>query len=155
MSSRLFIKVRERNGLAYSIHTSVDSATDSGYLVTQAGIDHKNLEKAVKLILAEYISLRDKKITAKELQKAKDYLKGITSLSLDASDNQASFFAAQELLEGKILSVEEKFKKIDAVSIDDIKKVAEDIFVEDGLNLAVIGPIEESKREELKKILKL
>ena len=47
MSSRLFIKVRERNGLAYSIHTSANSATDTGYLVTQAGIDHKNLEKAV------------------------------------------------------------------------------------------------------------
>ena len=57
MSSRLFIKVRERNGLAYSIHTSVDSATDAGYLVTQAGIDHKNLEKAIKLILQEYRSI--------------------------------------------------------------------------------------------------
>jgi len=63
MSSRLFIKVRERNGLAYSIHTSVDNATDTGYLVTQAGIDHKNLEKAIKLILQEYKDLKDKKIT--------------------------------------------------------------------------------------------
>ena len=76
MSSRLFIKVRERNGLAYSIHTSADNATDTGYLVTQAGIDHKNLEKSVTLILKEYADLRDKKITAKELQKAKDYFKG-------------------------------------------------------------------------------
>lgn len=155
MSSRLFIKVRERNGLAYSIHTSTDSATDSGYLVTQAGIDHKNLEKAIKIILAEYKNLRDKKITAKELKKAKDYLRGITSLSLDASDNQASFFGMQELLENNILSVEEKFKKLDAVSIEDIKKVAEDIFTEDKLNLAVIGPIEENKKDDLKKILKL
>ena len=145
MSSRLFIKVRERNGLAYSIHTSADNATDTGYLVTQAGIDHKNLEKAVKLILEEYKDLRDKKITAKELQKAKDYLKGVMSLSLDASDSQASFYGLQELLEKDILTPEEKFKKIDEVSVDDIKKIAEDIFLPEKLNLAIIGPFEETR----------
>jgi predicted Zn-dependent peptidase len=154
MSSRLFIKVRERSGLAYSIHTSADSSTDAGYLVTQAGIDSKNLEKTVKLILEEYKNLKDKKITEKELQKAKDYIKGITSLSLDASDYQTSFYATQELLESKILSPEEKFAKIDEISVDDIKKVAEEIFVSEKLNLAVIGPMEENIKEDLKKILK-
>ena len=155
MSSRLFIKVRERNGLAYSIHTSVDNATDVGYLVTQAGIDHKNLEKSVKLILQEYKALKDKKITKKELQKAKDYLKGTTSLSLDSSDTQASFYAVQELLERDILTPEEKFKKIDEVSTDDIKNIAEDIFLPEKLNLAVIGPVEEKDNEKLKQLLKL
>jgi len=149
MSSRLFIEVRERNGLAYSIHTSVDNSTDTGYLVTQAGIDHKNLEKSVKLILKEYKDLKDKKVSERELQKAKDYLKGTTSLFLDSSDNQASFFALQELLEGVILSPEEKFKKIDEVSVNDIQKTAEDIFLSENLNLAVIGPIAENSQEEL------
>jgi len=83
--------------------------------VTQAGIDHKNLEKSIELILEEYKDLRDKKITEKELQKAKDYLKGNTSLSLDSSDNQASFYGMQELLEKDIMTPEEKFKKIDEV----------------------------------------
>ncbi|MGD0576558.1 MAG: pitrilysin family protein, partial [Candidatus Staskawiczbacteria bacterium] len=155
MSSRLFIKVRERNGLAYSIHTSADNATDAGYLVTQAGIDHKNLEKAVKLILEEYKDIRDKKITAKELQKSKDYLKGVMSLSLDASDSQASYYGLQELLEKNILTPEEKFKKIDEVTIDDIQKIAADIFQPDKLNLAVIGPFEEKDSERLKSLLKL
>ncbi len=155
MSSRLFIKVRERNGLAYSIHTSVDTATDVGYLVTQAGIDHKNLEKSVELILEEYKDLRENKITEKELQKAKDYIKGITSLSLDSSDNQASFYGMQELLEKNILTPEEKFKKIDAVTIEDIQKVAEDIFVPEKINLAIIGPYEEAESSKLKKLLKL
>ncbi len=154
MSSRLFIKVRERNGLAYSIHTSVDNATDVGYLVTQAGIDHKNLEKSVQLILEEYKDLRDNKITEKELQKAKDYIKGATSLSLDSSDNQATFYGLQELLEKNILTPEEKFEKIDAVTVDDIKKVAEDIFALEKLNLAVIGPYEEAESEKIKKLLK-
>ncbi|MCX6718160.1 MAG: pitrilysin family protein [Candidatus Staskawiczbacteria bacterium] len=155
MSSRLFIKVRERNGLAYSIHTSADSSTDTGYLVTQAGIDHKNLEKSVKLILQEYKSMKDKKITQKELQKAKDYLKGITSLSLDSSDSQASFYAVQELLEKNILTPEEKFKKIDEVSVDDIQKIAEDIFLPEKLNLAIIGPFEEKENERLRQLLKI
>ena len=155
MSSRLFIKVRERNGLAYSIHTSTDNATDTGYLVTQAGIDHKNLEKSIKLILQEYKTIKDKKITAKELQKAKDYLKGVMSLSLDASDSQASFYGLQELLEQNILTPEDKFKKIDEVSIEDIKAVTEDIFLPEKLNLAVIGPIEEKDSDKIKQLLKL
>lgn len=155
MSSRLFISVRERNGLAYSIHTSTDNSTDTGYLVTQAGIDHKNLEKAIKLILQEYKSLKEKKISPKELQKAKDYLKGTMSLSLDSSDSQASFYTAQELLEQKILTPEERFAKIDEVSAEDVKKVAEDIFLPEKLNLAILGPLEENKKESLKKLLKI
>jgi len=155
MSSRLFIKVRERNGLAYSIHTSADSLTDTGYLVTQAGIDHKNLEKSVQLIIEEYKNLRDNVISQKELQKAKDYLKGTTLLSLDASNSQASFYGMQELLEHKMLTPEEKFAMIDEISVNDIKKVAEDIFKSEKINLAVIGPAEESARESLQKLLKL
>ncbi len=155
MSSRLFIKVREKNGLAYSIHTSVDNFTDTGYLATQAGIDHKNLEKSIQLILEEYKDMRDKKITDKELQKAKDYLKGATTLSLDSSDSLASFYGLQELLRGDISTPEQNFQKIDKVSINDIKEIAEDIFVPEKLNLAVIGPLEESQQEELKKLLKI
>jgi predicted Zn-dependent peptidase len=155
MSSRLFIKVRERNGLAYSIHTSTDNSTDAGYLVTQAGIDHKNLEKSIELILQEYKDLKNKKITEKELQKAKDYMKGTTALYLDSSDSQASFYAAQELLEKRILTPEEKFRMIDRVSVDDIKSVAEDIFVPEKLNLAVIGPVEEKDADKLKRLLKI
>ena len=155
MSSRLFIKVRERNGLAYSIHTSTSNATDAGYLVTQAGIDHKNLEKSVELILEEYKDLRDKKITEKELQKAKDYLRGAMSLSLDSSDSQASFYGMQELLEKDMLTPEEKFEKIDEVTVDQIKEIAEDIFQPEKLNLSVIGPFEEKDFDRLKQLLKL
>ncbi len=155
MSSRLFIQVRERRGLAYYIHTSVDAGSDAGFLVTQAGIDHKNIEKSVELILREYKSFKDKKVSEKELQKAKDYLKGSTSLSLDSSDSQASFYAVQEVVEGKILTPEERFREIDKISADDIKRVAEEIFISEKLNLAIIGPFQETKKEGLKKILKI
>jgi len=155
MSSRLFISVRERNGLAYHVHTSIDTMTDIGYLVTQAGIKNNSLEKAIELVLAEYKDLKEKKITPKELKKAKDYLRGTMALSLDASDTQASFFAMQEVMGQKVLSPEEKLKLIDKVTINDINKIAKDIFLPEKLNLSVIGPVEESEKERLKELLKL
>jgi predicted Zn-dependent peptidase len=155
MSSRLFLSVRERNGLAYYVHTSFDATTDTGYLVTQAGIRNNSLEKAISLILKEYKDLKSKKITDKELRKAKDYSRGTMALSLDATDAQASFYATQEVMGKEVLTPEQKLKMIDKVSANDIKKVAEEIFLPQKLNLAAIGPIEESKKEELKKILKI
>ncbi len=155
MSSRLFINVREKNGLTYYIHTSANSFTDTGYLVTSAGVDHKNLEKAVNLTLREYKLLKEKKISGDELQKAKDYLKGTLSLSLESSDNQADFYAWQDLLEGVILTPEEKFKIIDQISANDIKKVAQEIFVPEKLNLVAIGPFEEKEKNKFEQILKI
>lgn len=155
MSSRLFISVRERNGLGYYVHTSVDTTTDTGFLVTQSGIKNDSLHKAVGLVLDEYRDLRDKKITPKELKKAKDFVRGSMSLSLDATDAQASFYATQEVMGRELLTPEERMKMIDKVTVSDIKKVAEDIFKNEKLNLSVIGPFEETEKEALMKILKL
>ncbi|MBU3934468.1 insulinase family protein [Patescibacteria group bacterium] len=153
MSSRLFISVRERRGLAYYIRTIPESNLDTGCLVTSAGVDHKNVEDVIKLILKGYRSFKDKTITEKELQRAKDYYRGTMNLSLESSDSQASFYTSQELFKKEILSSEEIFKKIDRVTINDIKKVAVDIFQPDKLNLALIGPFEE--KERFNKLLKI
>ncbi len=153
MSSRLFISVREKAGLAYYVKTSSENNLDTGYLVTQSGVDHKNTEKAVKLILKEYESLKIKKVSKKELQKAKDYLKGNSILSLESSDAQASFYAGQEILEGKILNLKEKLKKIDEVTIKDLQLAAREIFRSQNLNLALIGPFKD--KNEFKNLLKL
>jgi len=153
MSSRLFISVRERRGLAYYIRTSAENSTDTGYLVTSAGVDHKNVEEVIRLILKEYRSFKSKPITREELKKTKDYLKGSTLLSLESSDSQAFFHAEQEILKGKILTAEDIFKKIDQVTINDIKEVAEDIFKPEKLNLALIGPFKE--KEKFEKLLKI
>ncbi|OGZ64091.1 MAG: hypothetical protein A3A98_03865 [Candidatus Staskawiczbacteria bacterium RIFCSPLOWO2_01_FULL_40_39] len=155
MSSRLFISVRERNGLAYYIRSSVDATTDTGYLVTQAGIKNDSLEKAIGLILQEYRGLKNRKITPKELKKAKDYVKGTMALSLDATDTQASFYTAQEVMGEKVLTPQEKLKLIDKVTVHDIKKVAEDIFLPEKLNLAVIGPFDKKEKEKLEALLKI
>jgi len=153
MSSRLFTLIRERKGLCYYIHTSSDSSTDTGYLVTQAGIPHKNVEQVIKLIIREYKKLKTVKITEKELQKAKDYLKGTINLKLESSDYQASFHSFEELLTNKILTPEEKFAKLDKVSISDVQKIAQDIFKPEKLNLAIIGP--HKNKEKFQSLLKI
>lgn len=155
MSSRLFISVRERNGLGYYVHTSVDTTTDTGYLVTQSGIKNDSLRKAIELVLHEYRDLRDRTINPKELKKAKDYIRGTMALSLDATDAQASFYAHQEVMGEKVLTPEEKLKYLEKVTVKDIREVAKDIFKNEKLNLAVIGPFEESEKTALEKMLKL
>jgi predicted Zn-dependent peptidase len=153
MSSRLFISVRAEKGLCYYIRTSSEYSTDAGYLVTQAGIPHKNIGKVIDLILKEYNELKTKKLTAQELQKAKDYLKGVSVLSLESSDAQASFYSSQELLSHKILTLEEEFAKIDKVTSDDVQKVAQSIFRPEKLNLALIGPHKD--KIKFQKLLKI
>ena len=153
MSSRLHISVRERQGLAYYIHTYSESDTDVGYLMTSAGINNQSVDKAIKLILKEYKAMKDKKINKEELQKTKDYLKGSLTLSLESSSAQASFCAFQESLSESILTLEEKCAKIDKVTREDVLSVAQDIFQSEKLNLALIGPFKNKKRFE--KLLKL
>lgn len=97
--------------------------------------------------------MKDKKINKEELQKAKDYLKGTLTLSLESSDAQASFYTGQELLTGKILTPEQEFKKIDEITENDILKVAKDIFKPEKLNLALIGPFKD--KDKFEKILKI
>lgn len=146
MSSRLFGEIREKLGLAYYIRTDSISDPDTGSLVTQAGIENKNIEKAISVIFREYKKISKVKVSAGELKKAKDYIKGKAALELESSDARASFYAGQELLEKRILTQEEIFKKIDKVSANDILKAARDIFNPRNLNLALIGPIREKEK---------
>ncbi|MAF20647.1 MAG: hypothetical protein CMI55_03120 [Parcubacteria group bacterium] len=153
MSSRLWISVRERQGLAYYVSTGIDLDTDAGFLVTRAGVDNQRVDKAIKIILDEYKKIAQKKISPAELRKAKDYTKGTALIGLEASDEQASFYTFQELLTGEILTPEQKFAKIEAVTVNDIQRVAQDIFRPDKLNLALIGPFKDKTKFE--KILKI
>lgn len=153
MSSRLFVKIREEMGAAYYISTESVSYPDSGYFTTGAGVDNKKIEKVILAILKEYKKISRKKVPQKELKKAKDCIKGKTALLLESSNVQASFYANQELLEKKILTPEQIFKKIDKVTPTDILKVAKDIFQPQKLNLAIIGPFKNKKR--FRKILKI
>lgn len=153
MSSRLFTEVRERRGLAYSVHTCVETYHDAGYLATQCGVEHQNLEKTMDVILSEYKKIAAELVDEKELQKAKDYIKGHFALGMEGSDDVVGYLVTQEVLRHKITLPQEYSQMIDRVTAADILRVAKDIFKNEKLNLAIIGPHINSK--QLIKILSL
>lgn len=152
MSSRLFTEVREKRGLAYYVGSSTETFSDCGYFTSRAGVEHKNLELAVKVILGEYKKISTEKVSEKELQKAKDYIKGKSIMGFEESDEVAMFFVDQEVRRGKIMTMEKIFAEIDKVTAKDILRVAKEIFQPNKLNLAVVGPHRDGKR--LEKILR-
>ncbi|NTW46510.1 MAG: insulinase family protein, partial [Candidatus Moranbacteria bacterium] len=152
---RLFIEVRERRGLAYQVRTETDSFHDAGYLATQCGVEHENLEKALSVILDEYRKIATEKVDEDELRKAKEYIKGGMAMGLEGSDDVAEYLVAQEVLKGEAELPKEKIRTIEKVTADDVLRVARDIFRNDRLNLAVIGPHDARKEAKLKKMLTL
>ncbi|MBI5421339.1 MAG: insulinase family protein [Parcubacteria group bacterium] len=152
MSSRLFQKIRGELGAAYYVRSGADFFTDSGMFVTSVGAEHSKLEITLEAILTEYKRLKTELVSKEELQKAKDYLKGGLVLSIETSDELASFYGGQEIMTKIIQDPEEVFLKIDAVTAEEVMSVANDIFKTEHLNLALIGPVKEDQSFE--KILK-
>ncbi|MGB2791086.1 MAG: pitrilysin family protein [Candidatus Moraniibacteriota bacterium] len=148
MSSRLFMAVRERRGLAYSVHTGTDAYHDAGYLSTQCGVEHGNLEKTIAVILEEYKRIATEAVPEKELLKAKEHIKGSMAMHLESSDDIVGYLVDQEVLKGEIVLPENRYAKIDAVTSADVRRVAEMIFRSDRLNLAIIGPQKSAKKLE-------
>ena len=140
MSSRLFVEIREKRGLGYYLSTNYEADPDAGYLATSLGVDNQRVKEAIKIVVEEYKKIREKGITSEELKKAKEYQKGKLALSLESSDAQAFFYGVQYILQSKIYSLEEIYKKIDKVRESDILKVAREIFIPEKLNLVVVGP---------------
>jgi predicted Zn-dependent peptidase len=146
MSSRLFIELRERRGLAYYVRTRNEQYTDSGYLVTQAGVPKDKVEESARLIVEAYQKMVDEDVTIAELKRAKDLYSGRLAIQLEASDDVANWYAGRAVMERALVSPEEFLQKIKAVTISDIRRVAKNIFVEKNLNLAVIGSQADAKK---------
>lgn len=145
MSSRLFMEIREKLGLAYYIRTVSELSPDTGYLATFAGLKNENVEKALKVIMKEYQKLAAKKVSSKELRNAKDRIKGQMALSLESSDSKAEFYGIQEILENRFFTPEEVYDRIEKVKVSDIQRVARDLFLGKNLNLVVLGPFKDKK----------
>jgi len=152
MSSRLFSLIREKSGLAYYVRTSADTLRDTGFLVTQAGVDNRRIDRAIELILSEYQRTKEELVPEAELQKAKEYLKGVLWLSLEQAENLASYYAQYEVLGLKPMTPEEVCRRIDQVDANSIRRLARNIFQNQNLNLALIGP---SRASQFNKILKI
>jgi len=140
MSSRLFIEVRERRGLCYSIRASVDNYEDVGVFLIRAGLDAERLTEAMKVIFGELKKIKKNGVTEKELRYIKDNIAGSLKLSLEDSSNYAEFFGRQELYLSKAETPEERLLEIEKVTCVDIKRVANLILDLEKFAIAVVGP---------------
>lgn len=145
MSSRLFMEIRERRGLAYDIHSYVDHFLDSGAITVYAGVDPKHVETVIKAILEELSHLKDD-VPEVELTKARELAKGRLLLRMEDTRSVAGWIGAQELLAGRILTVDEVVSIIDAINPEDLERVARELFIGDKLNLAIVGPVTDGER---------
>lgn len=140
MSSRLFIEVRERRGLAYSVHTAAEHFVDTGYIATQIGVDPNKVKDALSVILNEYKKIREVAVSGSELKKAKENIKGHLLIRMESTNAVAQYVGGQEVLTGRILTLDEVFKNFDAVTPKDIQRVAQKYLAPEYLRIAAITP---------------
>jgi len=153
MSSRLFMEVRERRGLAYYVRASGGSYQDTGMFNIGAGVQIGKINEALKVIADELKKIKNQSVNPTELQKAKDYIKGKSILALEDNQVRLDWFLERAAFYSKILAPAEIFKKIDAVTTADVAKVANDLFKNKNLTLAIIGPYK--NKNQFKKLLEV
>jgi predicted Zn-dependent peptidase len=148
MSSRLFTEVRERRGLAYYIYGHQQGYTDAGTLFSQGGVDIQRIDDAVRTVVGEFARIAAEPIESDELEKARNFAKGRLVLSLEDPKGMILFGLRNEVLEGTLREPDEVLAALDAVTIEDVQRVAQDIIREDRLNFALIGPFDDPERFE-------
>jgi predicted Zn-dependent peptidase len=152
MSSRLFTEVRERRGLAYYVFGTNNSYTDAGSLYAQAGVDINRIEDAVGTIVAELKKIADEPVPSDELEKARNSAKGRFVLQLESPHGTILFGLRREVLEGEATDPTEVLAGLDAVTAEDVQRVAQDVIGRNALNLALIGPFDDDA-ERFQKLL--
>ena len=140
MSSRLFQVVRERHGLAYSIHTSVELFHDTGMLEISAGVEAAKLPRALHLIMAELSRLRHQPIGAAELRRAKDYIIGQMRIGLEGATHQMTWAADNLLNFDRFIQPDEVIAEVRRLSATDLRQLARDVLQPERLSLALIAP---------------
>ena len=148
MSSRLFTEVRERRGLAYYVFATNHAYTDAGSLYAQAGVDIDRIDDAVETVAAELRTIAGEAVPEEELRKAKSFSKGRFALQIESPHGLIMFGLRREVLEGQAPEPDEVVAGIEAVTAEDVQRVAQDLIADDTLRLAVIGPFEDADRFE-------
>ncbi len=139
MSSRLFLNIRERLGLAYDVHSFTQKHRDTGLLGVYLGVDPKQAVSAVNAVLAELQNLCDQELTEEELGRAKEFTKGRLRLELESTNGVSFWLAYQELLIGSIKTIEEEVALVDTITAEDVRRVANEV-LRAPIQMAVIGP---------------
>ncbi len=147
MSSRLFQVVREKHGLAYSIHSGCHLYADSGMLNISAGLDRRRSDKALKLIMKELDRFRQRPISASELTRAKDYAIGQLRLGLESTSNQMMWIGENVISRGRVINPEDTIRALEAVTAEKIQKLATTFFRKGRLSIAVVAPVGDAMEE--------
>ncbi|MEI7511939.1 MAG: pitrilysin family protein [Candidatus Uhrbacteria bacterium] len=148
MSSRLFVEVRERRGLCYAISAGHQAMEDTGLFTVMLGLDKTRMEEALKVIWDELNKISTKPVSADELRRAKDHVRGKLTLALEDSSAYADWYGRQWLFQKKQESPEQRLKRLEAVTSADIKRLAAQLFRKEHMAAAVIGPLGEKKNVE-------
>ncbi|MBI2595508.1 insulinase family protein [Candidatus Daviesbacteria bacterium] len=148
MSSRLFIQVREKRGLAYHVSAGFDPYKDTGAFTVYAGLKLEKVEEGLEVIIAELLRIIKEKVTEDELKKAKEMIRGRLAIRAESTNFLAEYFGTNFILDRKIEEFGDLQKRIDGVSLEDVRLVAGELFKEEKFNLQVIGPFKNSKSFE-------
>jgi predicted Zn-dependent peptidase len=141
VSSRLFQEIREKRGLAYAIYSFIASYWDTGIWGVYAGVSRKRVQEVIELILNELYCLKDT-ITEKELQRAKNQMKGNIMLGLESTSSRMNNLARQEIYYGRYSSPKEIMSEIDSITLMQIRELAERLIAKEHLSLTVYGPVQ-------------
>ncbi len=152
MSSRLFQRMRDQLGICYYVRAGNETFTDHGFFAVSAGVDSTRVKEAIKAILEELKRVATETVSKEELEKVKQYLIGSLHLGLESSDAVADFYGEQEIFHKEMKNPDDIVKEINAVKAEDIKLMAERIFKNEGLNMAIVGKFKDDK--EFKEILR-
>jgi predicted Zn-dependent peptidase len=139
MSSRLFQNIRERQGLAYAIYSDLNPYRDTGCLSVYAGTSRESASKVVQCIVQEFRNLKSEDVPAEELRRCKDQLKGSLMLSLESSTARMSNLARQEMYFERFYTMDELLDRIEAVTAEDIRQLANEFFQTDSIAVTVLG----------------
>lgn len=140
MSSRLFLEIREKQGLAYDVHSYVNHYQDAGMLVTYAGVDPKRAEPTIEALLEQLRRLKATPPPETEVVKAREFWKGRMILRLEDTRGISSWTGAQELLLNEVLTIDDVIEIVDRLTAEDVLRAANRCFTDDRLNLSVVGP---------------
>jgi predicted Zn-dependent peptidase len=149
MSSRLFQRIREERGLCYTVYSSINSFQDTGYVNIYAGTGKETLKTAIELILEECRIIARNPVEKEELENAKNHLKGSLMLGLESSSSRMFNLAKNDIYYKRQISSEEILEKISEVTLDDIQRVAKDLFMNVPCGIVVIGDLDENEKSEI------
>ena len=153
LSSRLFQKIRVKKSLAYDIHSFIQYFNDTSAFNIYAGIDSNKLKETIQTILEELDKIKDNSLKEDELRKAKEMYKGALSLSLESTLSRAFWLGDMILLYGKPSTFDEIKRKIEEVKLQNIQRMAQNIFTKEKINLSIVGPFKEKDKEEYNSLL--